>query len=329
MGERIIAVIGALSLEAGHHDETYDVLQMARFGPHRRPERFPSAQSASRSRESRAQILLSLVTAPLTWRKPWRWLAGGRSRFPWREVSGCRYGERAREPVLQPDDDQWRRARQRVRHQGLGHPLQDGAAGAPQRAGPFWLAARSAGAAAAQPAAAAIAAGGEWDRGAGGGLTCVLSRRVALLIIPRGLTCRCRDCARPSRSAAPTWPAPCTSGGRPSWGGRTSVGSSAPVCPRQCAVSVQWQATQPGHAGFLVSGPLSVDKHLLCLFSSRQDGTLGSISWGGSQLTAEGGAGGALVPLHPQLKSLFDSVNQKKIFFFFLLLFEFAHLYLK
>lgn len=181
MGERIIAVIGALCLEAGHHDETHDVLQMVRFGPHRRPERFPSAQSASRSRESRAQILLSLVTAPLTWRKPWRWLAGGRSRFPWREASGCRYGERAREPVLQPDDDQWRRARQRVRHQGLGHPLQDGAAGAPQRAGPFWLAARPAGAAAAQPAAAAIAAGGEWDRGAGrGGAWLVFCRDVLL-----------------------------------------------------------------------------------------------------------------------------------------------------
>lgn len=39
-----------------------------------------------------------------------------------------------------------------------------------------------------------------------------LSRRVALL--PRALTCRCRDCARPSRRPARTWPAPCTSGGR-------------------------------------------------------------------------------------------------------------------
>lgn len=66
MGERITAVIGALSLEAAHHDETYDVLQLVWSGPRRRPERFPSAQSASRPRESRAQILLSLVTAPLT-----------------------------------------------------------------------------------------------------------------------------------------------------------------------------------------------------------------------------------------------------------------------
>lgn len=168
MGERIAVVTGVLSLEPGHHHETYEGSQLLGSGPRRPPERFPSAQSASRPRESRAQILLSLVTEPLTWWKPWWWLAGGRSRFPWREASGRRNGERAWEPVLQPDDDQWRGARQRVRHQGLGHPLQDGAAGAPQRAGPRWLAARPAGAAAAQPAAAAIAAGGEWDWGAGG-----------------------------------------------------------------------------------------------------------------------------------------------------------------
>lgn len=46
----------------------------------------------------------------------------------------------------------------------------------------------------------------------GGRLCCGLSRHIALL--PRALTCRCRDCSRPSRSPARTWPAPCTSGGR-------------------------------------------------------------------------------------------------------------------
>lgn len=85
-------------------------------------------------------------------------MAGGGGRFPGRR-GGSRHGERPREPLLQPHDDERRGARQRLRHQGLGHPLQDGAAAAPARAGPRQRAAGAAGAAAAQPAAAAAAAG--------------------------------------------------------------------------------------------------------------------------------------------------------------------------
>lgn len=107
---------------------------------------------------------------------------GGRARFPGRRAARRRHGERAREPVLQPDADERRRARERVRRPRLGHPAQDGSARAAQRAGPRRIAARPAGAAAAQPPAAAAAAGRGpgWGGGKGGP---VVSRSVA--------TCRC------------------------------------------------------------------------------------------------------------------------------------------
>lgn len=128
------------------------------------PERFSWARADNRPRCDAAQPLLRLAAALLaSWRRRRR-LAGGRARFPGRRggrpvAAGCRHGERAREPLLQPDDDERCGACQCLRHQGLGHPLQDGAAGAPERAGPRRRAARPAGAAAAQPATAAAAAG--------------------------------------------------------------------------------------------------------------------------------------------------------------------------
>lgn len=81
------------------------------------------------------------------------------------------HGQRPREPLLQPHDDQRRGPRQRLRHQGLGHPLQDGAAGADPGAGPDWATTQPARKAAAQPATAAPLAG----RGAGGekGSACI------------------------------------------------------------------------------------------------------------------------------------------------------------
>lgn len=70
-----------------------------------------------------------------------------------------RHGQRTRKPLFQPHDDQRSGARQRVRHQGLGYPLQDGAAGAYRRAGPGSAAPQPHRAAAPQPSAAAPSTG--------------------------------------------------------------------------------------------------------------------------------------------------------------------------
>lgn len=86
-----------------------------------------------------------------------------------------------------------------------------------------------------------------------------------------------------------------------------SGGSSAPGCPRQSAVSVQWQLTQAGHTCVLVSGPLSMDKHLFCLFSVFSDP--GQHELGRQPAHSREWGWGALRFL-PQLKPLFDSLNQ-------------------
>lgn len=60
-------------------------------------------------------------------------------------------------------------------------------------------------------------------------------------------------------------------------GGRACVGSSALGCPvNVLSLFSDRRHSQDMHT--LVSGPLSVDKHLFCLFPSGQGGTLGSIS---------------------------------------------------
>lgn len=131
---------------------------------------------------------------------------------------------------------------------------------------------------------------GSGTEGRGGGLTCALSRHVVLLIVPRGLTCRCRDCAKPSRSAAPTWPAPCTSGGRrgPLW--RSLGGPQLRAAPVKVLLvfSGSWHR-QDTRARWCLAPYLWISTSSVC-FQCFQ--TLGSMSWGGSQPTAEDGAGG-------------------------------------